>query len=573
MNETLGQIAQSLARTPLLAVAFSMLLAAGLAFWLRKCGARSPIRFRAARSAWIAATLAWCAVFAALWYAAMPPAPDSVSQPAAGDARAIASTDTAGFPGSAGGDGSSAQVLAPAGTVGQAGGPSDIRAAPPVNFTAPILLAWLTIAVAGGLRWAVGWALLAGVLRRARAASAELLARAEDCRSRIGVGRHVRVVQSDSRLLWTPFVVGLRRPTIVFPDWALGALSAEELDAVLVHELVHVRRRDYLWKPIERLIGVLFCLDPGRWWISRQLDSEREFACDDLAAAACGTASGYLRALHRLAAAHAARSFGVAFISASGPALLTRVKRMSGEAPPTRHPAWWAAGSATAMFLAILLIAGGMVREPEVSLSGGAAAPGAANGSAEDAGTVDAQFAAVPAVRLAAAPVPFDQLPHPADNPREILLPAGGRVAFTYTMPRDPSQLDQHEDFFLRVEDPERPVCVQVISQTPGCQPFLRADWPTPSGTDADTDVDGGRGNRAFLLWPRLLPAPKNVLELQVFGSPPGELFELPEARFILCAWQPAAADIDPDVLGVESSPILLDENGTGTLPYLRGEP
>ena len=95
--------------------------------------------------------------------------------------------------------------------------------------------------------------------------------------------------------------VGVWRPLILFPLGMINRLSPEEVDAILRHELAHLRRRDHLWQALQQFVITLFFYHPLVYWLGRQLDREREFACDDLAA---GSASRkiYARALLRVAA-------------------------------------------------------------------------------------------------------------------------------------------------------------------------------------------------------------------------------------------------------------------------------
>ncbi|WEJ98373.1 MAG: M56 family metallopeptidase [Candidatus Sphingomonas phytovorans] len=94
-----------------------------------------------------------------------------------------------------------------------------------------------------------------------------------------------------------PFVMGLFRSVVVLPVSALAALSPDQLEAVLAHELAHVRRADYFWNLLQTLVEALFFFHPAVWWISRRLREEREHCCDDLALAACGDPLAFATAL------------------------------------------------------------------------------------------------------------------------------------------------------------------------------------------------------------------------------------------------------------------------------------
>ena len=95
-------------------------------------------------------------------------------------------------------------------------------------------------------------------------------------------------------------LIGWLRPVILFPASALTGLSAEQLEALLAHELAHIRRYDYLVNLLQTTVETLFFYHPAVWWVSAQVRQEREHCCDDLAVAACGDVLTYARALTAL---------------------------------------------------------------------------------------------------------------------------------------------------------------------------------------------------------------------------------------------------------------------------------
>ena len=95
--------------------------------------------------------------------------------------------------------------------------------------------------------------------------------------------------------------VGVWRPLILFPVGLINQLSADEVNAILRHELAHLRRNDPLWQALQEVVATLFFYHPLVYWLGRSLDQEREFACDDVVVAASGRKT-YARALLRVAA-------------------------------------------------------------------------------------------------------------------------------------------------------------------------------------------------------------------------------------------------------------------------------
>ena len=78
-----------------------------------------------------------------------------------------------------------------------------------------------------------------------------------------------------------PGVCGIRRPKLVLPKRVLEALTDQELEAVLLHEVAHVRRRDNLVSLFQSWLSCVFWFHPAIWLIDRQLLEERERACDE----------------------------------------------------------------------------------------------------------------------------------------------------------------------------------------------------------------------------------------------------------------------------------------------------
>ena len=147
---------------------------------------------------------------------------------------------------------------------------------------------------------------------------------------RLRVSRPVRLCES--ALVEVPTVIGWLRPLIVLPASAVTGLSPAQLEALLAHELAHIRRHDYLVNLLQTSIETLFFYHPAVWWVSAQVRQEREHCCDDLAVAACGDVLTYARALTALEELRCAEpQFAVA---ASGGSLLVRIQRLLQGRPP-----------------------------------------------------------------------------------------------------------------------------------------------------------------------------------------------------------------------------------------------
>ena len=149
--------------------------------------------------------------------------------------------------------------------------------------------------VALTLRLLGGWLLVRRLTRQARPLAGpcdEVLARLARA---LRIRRAVRLLESS--LVQVPMVIGGLRPMILLPIAALTGLPPGQLEALLAHELAHIRRHDYLVNLVQSAIEVLLFYHPAAWWASRVIRAEREHCCDDLAVRACGDRLTYARAL------------------------------------------------------------------------------------------------------------------------------------------------------------------------------------------------------------------------------------------------------------------------------------
>ncbi|HEY0405941.1 MAG TPA: M56 family metallopeptidase, partial [Pyrinomonadaceae bacterium] len=141
-----------------------------------------------------------------------------------------------------------------------------------------------------------------------------------------------RVRLLESRRVSVPLAIGWLRPVILLPASVLTGLTAQQLEAILAHELAHIRRHDYLVNLCQSIVETIFFYHPAVWWMSRQIRIEREYCCDDLAVAACGDPLAYARALTRL---ERFRKLSPQLaVAANGGLLMNRIHRLVGlEAP------------------------------------------------------------------------------------------------------------------------------------------------------------------------------------------------------------------------------------------------
>lgn len=213
--------------------------------------------------------------------------------------------------------------------------PASIRATVS-NVRSPQFLPWVVIVWLFGA--AVFWVRLTGgwvvasrmrsvLVRRAPPEWQEILRKLG---ARIGLSRPVRLLVS--ALVQVPTVVGWLRPVMLVPVGALSGLPAEHLEALLLHELAHIRRHDYLVNILQSVAEALLFYHPAVWWVSGHIRAERELCCDDVAVSVSGDALTYARALAQFESYRPAH-FGAA-VAANGGSLSDRIARLLGQSRP-----------------------------------------------------------------------------------------------------------------------------------------------------------------------------------------------------------------------------------------------
>jgi TonB family protein len=140
------------------------------------------------------------------------------------------------------------------------------------------------------------------------------------------VDRAVRLLHSAR--VQVPTVIGWLRPVVLIPASCLSGFSSEQVEAILCHELAHVRRHDYLVSIFQSVAEALLFYHPAVWWVSKQVRRERECCCDAIAVANGGDALAYAKALSHLEERRA--SFPEFVLGANGGVLKMRIRRLLG---------------------------------------------------------------------------------------------------------------------------------------------------------------------------------------------------------------------------------------------------
>ena len=226
-----------------------------------------------------------------------------------------------------------------------------------------LVLAWSAGVGLMSLRLCLGLAWVGKLRRQAVAAPAIWQARLDALALRMGLPRSRQVPLKLHAGLSSPVTVGFWRPVILLPAALLSGMPVALLEALLAHELAHVRRWDYLVNLLQSVAEALLFFHPVVWWLSARMRAEREQVADALAAQALQDPQQLATALHALSLQTAAPQHSGLLMSARGGALLTRIERLM--APGLDTAGWKLAVPALLLACATLLLQ--TQGKPEVS--------------------------------------------------------------------------------------------------------------------------------------------------------------------------------------------------------------
>ena len=156
----------------------------------------------------------------------------------------------------------------------------DVREAMPA-----VVLCWMAGVLLLSLRLLGGGWLCYRLKRRGTSSiPLALQIRAGELARRMNIRRRIRLLASSASSV--PMVVGAFRPVILMPVSMFLGLAPDQLEAILLHELAHIRRHDNLINLLQHVVETMFFFHPAVWWVSASIRTEREHCCDDVAAAA-----------------------------------------------------------------------------------------------------------------------------------------------------------------------------------------------------------------------------------------------------------------------------------------------
>lgn len=146
-------------------------------------------------------------------------------------------------------------------------------------------------------------------------------------KQRLGINKGVAFLES--QLVTVPCVVGFLRPVVLIPVGLLTSLPPNEIEAILLHELAHIKRRDFVMNLFQTFAETLFFFNPALLWLSSLIREERENCCDDIALSISQDRPSLVRALLSVSQGVHANSLSAAF-SGRKNLVLRRAQRILG---------------------------------------------------------------------------------------------------------------------------------------------------------------------------------------------------------------------------------------------------
>ncbi len=128
----------------------------------------------------------------------------------------------------------------------------------------------------------------------------KILALIRKAKAKFGIARNIIIAESNGIL--SPSTFGCITPVILFPVGVINSLTINEIEAIIAHELSHIKRNDYIINIMQSIVETVFYFHPGIWWISNQIRIEREKCCDDMAVSVTNRKMQYAKALVKMQA-------------------------------------------------------------------------------------------------------------------------------------------------------------------------------------------------------------------------------------------------------------------------------
>jgi beta-lactamase regulating signal transducer with metallopeptidase domain len=280
----------------------------------------------------------------------------------------------------------------------------------------------------------------------------------------------------------SPMAMGIWRTSVILPLSVATSLPAEQLEAVLAHELAHIGRWDYFCNLVQTGIECLFFFHPAVWWMSRRTRELREMCCDEIAARTCADPGIYAEALLQMEEQRAKHLQLAVALHGRGGALLHRIRRVMGETTMEQRSMTGVRIAAAGLVLAGLAIAPHVAKGLRMEPTGARIVAGASTMAAGLENSSPSQLAVTGEVAVNATavrklhPVEPDAAVSALRLPKDASGPNAGSAATLIAALAPPSNPAPHRD--------------EIQDEGAGGQDYLQKMQEAGYALDLNKDLD-----------------------------------------------------------------------------------
>ena len=188
------------------------------------------------------------------------------------------------------------------------------------------LMVWIFGTFLFSLRILAGLVYVEKIRRDATLLHNECTDRIHQLAERLHINRLISLAESSA--IQVPILIGHFKPMILIPIGMCTSLSMEQLETIFIHEIAHIRRKDYLMNMLQLVVEAIYFFNPFVWIVSGIMKREREHCCDDAVVQLHGNAKAYAHALATLEELRLSKVGLSLSLAENKNQLLNRVKRL-----------------------------------------------------------------------------------------------------------------------------------------------------------------------------------------------------------------------------------------------------
>ena len=150
-----------------------------------------------------------------------------------------------------------------------------------------------------------------------------------DLKEKFLIDKKIKLLES--AIIKVPSVIGYFKPVVLLPLGTLASIPYQQAEAILLHELAHIKNRDYLINVFQKFIETIMFFNPAVWWISSVINREREYCCDDRVLEITGDSVSLAKALSNIEFEPDSSAYQMTLFKGNKNKLSGRIKRMNSK--------------------------------------------------------------------------------------------------------------------------------------------------------------------------------------------------------------------------------------------------